>query len=332
MTAVFGWRRLGNIFDPRQSKPHPWMLEFAQCPTPFVLDDGTIRIFFATRPTRDAAGLYVSRPGYVDLSRRDLQEVTRISPQPALDLGRTGTFDEFGVMPSSVLRVGADIYMYYTGWTRMASVPYTTAIGVAVSRDGGSRFERIGPGPVLNIGLDEPYLVNSPIVRIINGVWHMWYVTGRRWVDAENGPEIVFQHAHAISPDGLNWSERKTGIMPTVLGDDECHDLLCPIRIDGEWHAFFGYRHSTGFRDHRDRGYRLGHATSTDLSTWRRSDDLAGFDRPDAGWDSDMTCSTQFLEVDGRRWMFYCGNDIGRGGFGAAELVTIPPNRLTASR
>lgn len=172
MSAAFRWDRLGNIFDPLRQKPHPWMMEFAQCPTPFLLDDATVRVYFATRPSRDAEGLYVSRPGFVDLDRGDLRRVVAIAERPALDLGRVGTFDEFGVMPSSVLRVGGEVYMYYTGWTRMASVPYTTAIGVAVSRDGGTTFERIGDGPVLNIALDEPLLVNSPIVRILGGVWH----------------------------------------------------------------------------------------------------------------------------------------------------------------
>lgn len=321
MSASFSWSRLGKIFDPRAVRPHPWMAEYAQCPTPFLLDAETVRVYFATRPARDDEGMYVSRPGWVDLSRRDLRQIKGISPQPALDLGRTGTFDEFGVMPSAVLRVGDAVYMYYTGWTRLASVPYTTAIGVAVSHDGGATFERIGPGPVLNVTLDEPYLVNSPVVRILGDVWHMWYVSGCRWVEGDAGPEIVFRHAHATSADGLSWQARETGIMPTVLGDDECHDLLCPIEIDGQWHAFFAYRHATGFRTDRGRGYRLGHATSDDLRSWRRSDDLAAFHPPADAWDSEMVCSSQMLEIDGRRWMFYCGNDIGREGFGAAELL-----------
>lgn len=331
MTTAFRWERLGNIFNPQARQPHPWMMEYAQCPTPFVLDDATVRVYFATRPLRDGAGLYVSRPGFVDLDRRDLRRVVAVAERPALDLGTTGTFDEFGVMPSSVLRVGDAVYMYYTGWTRMASVPYTTAIGVAVSRDGGTTFERLGDGPVLNIALDEPLLVNSPIVRILGGTWHMWYITGRRWVDGEAGPEIVFQHAHATSSDGLAWDHRETGIMPTVLGDDECHDLLCPVFIDGRWHAFFAYRHATGFRDGAGRGYRLGHAVSDDLRTWRRDDGAAAFPVSAEGWDSAMVCSTQFLEADGRRWMFYCGNGIGRGGFGAAELIVTPPATPSAS-
>lgn len=321
MAPAFSWKRLGNIFNPQQLRPHPWMMEFAQCPTPFVLDEDTVRVFFATRPQRDSEGLYVSRPGYVDLSRHDLRQVKDVSSKPLLELGQTGTFDEFGIMPSSAVRVGDDIYMYYTGWTRMESVPYTTAIGIAVSHDQGKSFHRIGPGPVLGLTLDEPYMVNSPIVKIIDGRWHMWYVSGKRWIDTDGGPEIVFQQAHATSSNGLNWQERETTIMP-ALSEDECQDLLCPVRIDDEWHAFFAYRNATGFRNRKDRAYRLAYARSADLCNWVRSDEPFILKRPDDGWDSQMICSTQFLEMDGRRWLFYCGNEFGRAGFGAAELLT----------
>ncbi len=325
MNPTFHWHRLGKVFDPARQGVAPWMMEFAQCPTPFVRDERTVRVYFATRPPRDGAGMYVARPGYVDLDRRDLRRVVGVAPRPALDLGETGTFDEFGVMPSSVLRVGSAIHMYYTGWTRKASVPFTTAIGLAISHDGGDSFTRAGPGPVLNIGLTEPFLVNSPIVRILEGRWHMWYVTGDRWIDGARGPEIVCRHAHATSADGLTWTDRETGFMPTVLGDTECHDLLCPIAIGDQWHAFFAYRHATGFREDRDRAYRLGHAVSSDLRRWHRLGDDGTLSRTEGAWDSDMVCSTQFLEMDGRRWMFYCGNGIGRDGFGVAELVVTPP-------
>ena len=50
----------------------------------------------------------------------------------------------------------------------MESVPYTLAIGVAVSRDGGERFERLGEGPLLGITADEPWLVTGPSVQRID--------------------------------------------------------------------------------------------------------------------------------------------------------------------
>jgi hypothetical protein len=83
--------------------------------TDFRQLEQTVRVYFATRPLRDGKGLYVSRPGYVDLCRHDLGKIKAVSPKPLLELGQTGAFDEFGIMPSSVVRVGDDVFMYYTG-------------------------------------------------------------------------------------------------------------------------------------------------------------------------------------------------------------------------
>jgi sucrose-6-phosphate hydrolase SacC (GH32 family) len=321
----FCWLRHGNVFDPTHADTPAWMAEYAQCPTPFTIDKNTVRVFFATRPARDTSGYYVSHPAFLDLDRNDLTRVKYLSTTPVLELGAPGMFDEFGIMPSSVVKSGNLVYLYYTGWTRMETVPYTTAIGVAVSKDGGTHFSRIGPGPVLNINLHEPYMVNSPIVRVINGLWHMWYVSGLRWIETNQGPEIVLRQAHAISMDGLNWKQRQTEIMPQTLGDDECQDLLCPIRIGALWHAFFACRHARGFRDDPLRGYRLAHAVSDDLVNWRRIEPVdTDLRQSKSDWDHQSTSSTQFLESDGRYWMFYCGNSMGRQGFGIAELLVTP--------
>jgi len=82
---------------------------------------------------------------------------------------------------------------------------------------------------------------------------------------------------------------------------------------------FFCYRHSLGYRG-REKGYRIGYASSTDLVTWVRDDDKAGIDVSDEGWDSEMICYPHVFELDGTTRMFYLGNQVGRHGFGLAEL------------
>lgn len=320
--TTFRWTRRGRIFDPTALRPHPWMMEYAQCPTPFLLDPETVRVIISTRPQRGDDGLHVSRPGYVDLAREDLATIRHVSPKPLLELGPPGAFDEFGIMPSAFVRNGETAFLYYTGWTRMASVPYTTAIGIAISRDGGRSFTKLGQGPLLGLSLDEPYMVNSPIVRVVDGVWHMWYVAGKRWIETTEGAEIVLRASHATSVDGLAWQRSRQAVIHTVL-EDECQDLFCPIRIGDRWHTFFAFRSAVGFRTSPGRGYRIGHASSTDLVTWERDDTVASLALSESGWDSRMMCSTQFLELDGRRLLFYCGNDFGRAGFGIAELEAV---------
>lgn len=317
---MLSWKKLGKVFDPTRNKPHPWMQEYAQCPTPFVLDDKRLRVYFACRPQRGEDMQYVSHPGYVDLARDDLTRIVGVSAAPLLPLGDLGAFDEFGIMPSSVVRHRDLVYLYYTGWTRMSSVPYTVDIGMAISRDGGETFEKTTPGPIFGLTLNEPYLVNSPLVRIVGGQWHMWYMTGRKWLIHEGRPESVFQIAHATSQDGIVWERNGIPIVPT-LSEDECQDIFSPFFLDGKWNAVFAYRKPAGFRTDPACAYRFGYAWSDNIVTWKRDDAQAGIDVSESGWDSQMVCSSQTIELDGRILLFYCGNGFGREGFGIAELT-----------
>lgn len=131
-------------------------------------------MYFSCRPAPDEAGQYVSHSAFVDLDRRDPFRVLDIAEEPILALGDTGCFDEFGVYPVSVIRDGAEIRAYYAGWTRARSVPFNTAIGCAVSRDGGRRFARLGPGPIIPYTPDEPFVMSSPKIRLFDGVWHLF--------------------------------------------------------------------------------------------------------------------------------------------------------------
>ncbi len=292
------------------------MQEYAQCPTPFILNDKVLRVYIACRPQRGSDLQYVSYPGYVDLARDELTRVVGISEEPLMPLGNPGAFDEFGIMPSSFVRKGDDIYAYYSGWTRMQSVPYTLAIGLAISRDGGYSFEKAGEGPVLGTSLNEPYFVTGPIVRVFGDQWHMWYLSGRKWLFEEGKHEPVYQVAHATSSDGIRWKREGLPIVP-VLSENECQDIFAPFFLDGKWHAVFAWRKPSA----ADGAYRLGYALSDDRMIWSRNDAQAGIELSATGWDSQMMCYPQIIELDGRILMFYCGNGFGREGFGIAELT-----------
>lgn len=314
------WKKLGNIFNPLIGTPRPWMQEYAQCPSPFVLNDKVLRVYITTRGQRDSDMQFVSYPSYVDLSRDDISHIVKIADTPLMPFGNPGSFDEFGITPSSFLRNGDEIYAYYTGWTRMRSVPYTMAIGMAVSRNGGETFEKVGEGPILGISINEPFLLSGPIVRVIEDRWHMWYITGRKWL-LDNGKfESVYQIAYASSRDGIIWIRNGTPVIP-VLAENECQVSFALFSMSGKWHTIFAYRHAIGFRSDSTRSYRLGYASSNDLMTWERDDSQVGIELSESGWDSQMMCYPQICEVDGRILLFYCGNSFGREGFGIAELV-----------
>lgn len=292
------------------------MHEYAQCPTPVVLDANTLRVYIACRPERGSDLQYVAYPGYVDLARNDIKRIQGASPKPIMPLGNTGTFDEFGIMPSSFVRNGDEMYAYYSGWTRMQSAPYTLAIGLAISKDGGTTFEKLGEGPVLGISLDDPYFVTGPIVRIVEGTWLMWYLSCKKWMELDGKSEPIYRMALAKSSDGISWSKHGDTVIPP-LSANECQDICAPFFYKEKWHAIFAWRDPT-FRNGR---YQLGYAQSDDLSHWTRDDSLVGLELSASGWDSEMMCYPQVIELDGRLLIFYCGNNFGRDGFGAAELL-----------
>jgi predicted GH43/DUF377 family glycosyl hydrolase len=254
---------------------------------------------------------------------RELSRILRVSEHTVLPLGELGAFDEHGIFPINVLRHGDKVLAYTTGWNRRVSVSVDTAIGLAVSLDEGRTFQRQGIGPVLAQSLHEPCLVGDGFVLHIDGRFHMWYIFGTGWKRYSEGaaPDRTYKIGHAVSSDGVNWTkEEARRIVADRLGPDESQALPTVVEIDGVWHMFFCYRQSSDFRTNPQRGYRIGHAWSTDLSNWTRDDDQIPLVVKPGSWDSDMQCYPHAFKVDERVCLLYNGNEFGRHGFGLAVL------------
>lgn len=316
------WAKLGHLFDPHDYRLPDGCTGFAQSPQALVFDD-FVRIYFSTR-RRDDNGQYLSFVSHVDVDR-SLRSVLRTARRSAIGQGGLGCFDEHGIFPMNVVRSGREVRAYTCGWSRRVSVPVETAIGLAISRDEGETFERVGPGPILGPAPDEPFLVGDPFVIATEGRWHMWYIYGTSWMPAspgEGGPARVYKLAHAESDDGVLWRREARRIVTDRLGDDECQALPTVFSHAGRWHMYFCYRQATDFRTNHARGYRLGYAHSTDLRQWTRDDAAAGIDVSASGWDSEMLCYPHVFWCGEHAYMLYNGNAFGRSGFGAARLET----------
>ena len=320
--VTMAWHKLGKIFDPTHHSLPNDCKQFAQSPQTLVFAD-FVRIYFSTRALDPSNGKYLSHIAFVDMTK-DLREVIRVSEQTVIQLGKLGCFDEHGIFPMNVLRHGDVIYAYTCGWNRRVSVSVDTAIGLAISRDDGLTFHRVGDGPVLAASLHEPCLVGDGFVKIIDGVFHMWYIYGTGWkrYAPEQAPDRTYKIGHAVSPDGIHWQkEEARQIIPDKLGADESQALPTVIAMDGRYHMFFCYRESYDFRNNNSRGYRIGHAWSDDLAAWVRDDDNPGLMvSPPGSWDSDMLCYPHVFECESKVYLLYNGNEFGRYGFGAAVL------------
>lgn len=315
---MFKWKKLGQIFDLSKVDTPDWMQEQAQNPYAVVIDN-IVRVYFNTRGKRDNEGKSKSLAGFVDFDIENFDNIINIASEPILDYGSKGDFDEFGVMAGSVMKVDSEYFLYYCGWTRMVSVPYNWAIGLAKSTDNGKTFTKFGKGPVIGSNYKEPYLqAGCSTIMKINDSYHMWYTSGINWIETDEKPESQYQIMHATSKDGVNWNRDGVPILKTVI-ENETQASPTIIKFNDTWHMLFSYRHSTDFRN-EERGYRLGYASSKDLTTWKRDDSKVGMNLSEEGWDSEMISYPHLKLIDDKVYMFYCGNDFGKSGFGVAIL------------
>jgi predicted GH43/DUF377 family glycosyl hydrolase len=302
---------MGLVFSPAGRAG--WMNSHAQVPTP-LLRDGVLRIYFSSRPRRD-----LSLTTFADLDPHQPSRILAVNQSPLLEAGRPGTFDEHGIMPSFAIADGDEVLLYYSGWSRGSSVPYTNSTGLAISRDGGRSFRRYSEGPILARNVFDPFSATSPCVLRDGRGWHMWYCSGTGWLDVQGRFEHTYDIKYARSDDGRTWAP--TG--QVAVGQRNPYEAITrPYvmkRPDG-YHMWFCYRGSHDFRTGGD-AYRVGTAFSSDLREWQRRDaaaDLVPAATGD-GWDSQMVAYPALVELGDRLMLFYNGNGFGAEGFGWAQ-------------
>jgi hypothetical protein len=317
MFQKFNWQKQGNIFNPL--KYPKWGKLFGQVPY-YVELNGLEKIFFTSRPPIQDGQGYISHVHAVDISTQNGLKIQHLYEEPILELGRLGTFDEFGTMPCSVIYIPntEEVWMYYVGWNRKTSVPYDCAIGLAVSKDNGKTFSKYSNGPIIGANNFDPFLLGCPRVYRCNDLWYMFYLSGIEWIDLNGRKEAYYKLKVAKSLDGIQWERNNRFIIPEVY-DKESQTCASVFYYQGQYHMYFTYRYTVDFRN-SERGYRIGYASSNDLINWERNDAIGNFDVSSAGWDSEMVCYPNVNLIDGKLCMFYCGNGFGREGFGWAIL------------
>ena len=124
-------------------------------------------------------------------------------------------------------------------------------------------------------------------------------------------PHYIIRHAE--SNDGQTWSDGG----PVCIG----HDSPDEFGISRPWvvHDPDCYRMWYAVRS-RSAPYRIGYAESLDGLSWVRKDEEAGIARSGKGWDAEMICFPAVIDVNGKRLLFYNGNQHGASGFGVAVM------------
>lgn len=306
------WEKKGVIFgaDGR----YDWMQHHACVPVADRVSDGVLRIYFGPR---DGQGR--TRTTFIEVDADDPSRVLYVHDRPVLDLGRLGTFDDSGAMPSCIVNHGGRKYLYYIGWNQSVTVSYRNSVGLAVSDDGGLTFRRMFEGPVVDRTRSEPFFCASPFVLKDGDLWRLWYASSTGWTVIDGKTEPLYQIKYAESSDGIEWRrENRTCIDYTFEG--EANARPCVIKEGGRYRMWYCYRGSVRYRSDKAQSYRLGYAESPDGISWQRQDEQVGIERSEEGWDSVMMEYPFVYEHRGRKFMLYNGNGFGETGFGYAVL------------
>lgn len=310
--AVQKWAKRGLIYKPRGERW--WNRTHASVPTVDTSDERVWRVYYGTRD-----GMNRNRISFIEVEAGSPARVLYEHDAPVLDLGKLGTFDDCGVMPSWILNHNGMKYLYYIGWTVRSTIPYHNSIGLAISKDGGRTFERFSDGPLFGETYREPFFTGTSCIIVEGGIWKNWYLSCTGWTKANERAEPRYHIKYAESKNGIDWnrhgvvaidykSEAEAGIVRSSV-----------LKENGVYRMWYSYRGGVDYRTNLKSSYRVGYAESKDGLSWTRMDDCAGVDVSAEGWDSEMIEYPHVIAHHSAKYMFYNGNKFGESGFGYAE-------------
>ncbi len=296
------WHKLGRVFYPNGQRP--WMQTHSAVPIPLRLEGDRYRVFFGTRNHQNQPHI-----GCIEFDIKSPQEILSISETCVLGPGPRGFFDDNGVYPGPIIQEKDALHMYYLG--RVNGIPplYYMSIGLAVSEDGGSTFQRKFRAPVMGRSEFDPWMVSTAFVMKEKSLLRMWYLSGLKWDETDENPHSYYHIKYADSLDGIHW--KRAGRICIDFREGETN-IASPtvIKENGLYKMWYSYVAGAG--------YRIGYSESADGYVWTRKDADVGIDVSKSGWDSQGMAYPYVFNHEDRKYMLYSGNGFGRDGFGLA--------------
>jgi len=292
------WIKQNNIF----SKHH------AQVPVVDVYDS-FFRIYYSTRIDGK------SRPMFIDVDKDNPKNILTSPQKVVLNLGKPGSFDWAGIMPTDIITIDNVKYLYYIGWSLRQDVPYHNSLGLAISKDNGKTWEKYSKGPVFSTSYKEPGYIGTIDVLKENDHFKGYYLSCQEWIEDEV-MEPIYDIKLAISKNGIDWEP--TGKICIPLEKNEGGVSASRVlKIKDTYYMWFSVRNKINYRINSKDSYRIKLATSQDGVTWTRhtGNELGISTEP---WEDFMVCYPEIVQSSNKLHMFYNGNGFGKTGIGYA--------------
>jgi predicted GH43/DUF377 family glycosyl hydrolase len=303
---MLDWTKKGLVFHTARRSVGDWMRHSALTPTPYRISDQLIRVYAGFR---DDWG--VSRIGYVDVRADDPLSVVHVSPEPVIDIGRDGCFDDNGMILGDIVEVPDGLYMFYVGFQRVAKAKFLAFTGLAVSRDGGEHFQRMQETPILDRAHGRSTIGAVHSAMHDGNRWRLWYASGDNWEYVDGRPFPRY-HIRYVETDDLSRIPHDDFACLYPRGSEYRIGRPRVYRLDSGYVMYFTRGNVSG-------AYFPGLAYSADGIHWERHDEELGLALSDGGWDSRVICYPALIRQRDKFLMFYNGNDMGLDGFGVAE-------------
>ena len=305
------WNKVGKICD-HNTFDLPWYKKNSMVPLPYMINDKTLRIYLTMCDSYN-----IGRIGYVDVNPDNPSEILGYSKEPLIDIGDDGCFDDNGVVTASLLKDGDKLYMFYSGYQTCVKVPYLIMTGLAVSTDGGYTFKKITDRvPLLDRVVGEVSTRCVPFTRKEGNLYRMWYTADseKGWIEKNSKKLPLYDLKYQESTDIINW-QREAGKTVITFKDKDEHGIakFTVWTEDNIYKIIYSIRYLS-------KGYRLGYAESKDGINFTRMDEKIGIDVSEKGWDSDMICFAERIQVRDKVYLIYSGNHYGLEGIGFAVL------------
>ena len=309
---MFDWKKKGLIFEHQKfSSIHN---SHVQTPVSYLNTDGSIQIFYASRCENQYSRIFRF------VFRFEDNRVLRYEKEPLLDLGKPGTFDDSGVMPSSIIEHNNKIYLFYVGWNSRGGykIPYQNSIGLAISNDGGVSFKRFSEGPLYGRSLYEPFFCGTSTVLYEDKTWKFWIMSCDGWLkDEKYEPTYNIKFLESKKITDLMIKKPKIAIDYKSKNEGGISKTSI-VKIKDKYFMWFSYRSKFDYRNNKKNTYKIGFAYSNDGIGWERNDNLININLSSKGWDSQCMAYPEVLKYKNKLLMFYNGNDFGKYGIGLA--------------
>lgn len=295
-----------TLIAPREIFPDNLAAGGFLTPTPFLMQNGLIRVFGGMR---DHGG--ISRIGWFDVDPNG-KKVVAVCDRPVIELGIPGSFDSRGMILGDIFfdELNSVLCMSYVGFSAYPSIKFRAFTGLAMSFDQGMSFVRVSLEPIFGADVLGGGTTIAAVhdVSHIDETWSMLIAIGKDWEQIGSKPFPRYSIHEATGPDlnSLQISE-----LPIIENPDGIYRLGRPRREENN-----GYPRIVATGGKVDGDYRA-YAFPIESGTYGDPEAPYPFDISPGCSDFAKVQSAYPARIDlpsGESWIFFNGDNMGKDG------------------